>query len=290
MKNKIFISGACVFLTCIILLSGCVEEKKETENKTIMVFAGAASMPAMKEAASIFEEKYNITVELNFGSSGTVLSQMEISKQGDIYIPGSNDFMDKAKEKRIIEEDTEKILAYLLPAIVVQKGNPKNISSLDELVYKVAHKNVTLAICNPVSCCVGLYAAEIFDKNNVTTKIKEKIITYAKSCSDTESLIVLKKADAVIGWDAFGTWHPDDADIVYLNSSQIPRIAYIPAAVTKFSKNKESSQKFIDFLTSEDGKKIFKKWGYITKENEIKKYAPHAKIGESYNLSNIWYK
>ncbi len=62
---------------------------------------------------------------MTFGGSGKVLSQMKLAKQGDLYFPGSSDYMEKAKKDGDVIADTEAIIAYLVPAINVQAGNPK---------------------------------------------------------------------------------------------------------------------------------------------------------------------
>ena len=67
--------------------------------ETITVFCGAATKPAMEEAARAFERETGTKVYLNFGGSGTVLSQMKLSKTGDLFIPGTPDYMEKAKQR-----------------------------------------------------------------------------------------------------------------------------------------------------------------------------------------------
>jgi len=98
----------------------------------------------------------------------------------------------------------------------------------------------------------------------------------------------MKKVDAVIGWRVFSRWNPDKIDTVLLKPDEVPRLAYIPAAISTYSQNKEKAQRFIDFLTSPEGQKIFAKWGYIATEEEARKLAPNAEIGGEYRLSNLW--
>ncbi len=73
----------------------------------------------MDEAAQAFENQTGIKVYLNYGGSGTVLSQMELSRTGDLYIPGSPDYLEKANIKKVTDPTTMKIVAYLVPAICV---------------------------------------------------------------------------------------------------------------------------------------------------------------------------
>lgn len=204
---------------------------------SILIFAGAASKPALEEIAKNFEEETKIKVYINFGGSGFVLSQMMLSKKGDIYFPGSSDFMEKAKSSGVIYSETEQKVVYLVPAIVVQKGNPKNIKTLKDLTKP----GLRVVIANPDDVCVGLYAVEIIEdalSEKDRRNLRRNIINYTESYEKTATAISLKTADVAIGWRVFKYWDPDRIDIIPLKKSQIKRIGYIPIAVTKFTKNK----------------------------------------------------
>jgi molybdate transport system substrate-binding protein len=252
--------------------------------KEISVFAGSASKPALDEAAAAFGKQTGVKVYLTYGGSGTVLSQMELSKTGDLYIPGSPDYLVKAESKKITDPATTKIVAYLIPAINVQPGNPRNIQSLSDL----AKPEIKAGIGNPTTVCVGLYAVEILDKNKLLSNVYKNIITQASSCDNTATLISLKSVDAVIGWSVFHDWDPKNIDTVYLKPEQISRLAYIPAAISTFVKEKEAAAAFINFLVSPTGQDIFKKWGYDVTEAEARKYAPDAQVGGEYQLPDSW--
>jgi len=269
-------------LLILIPIGGCAKG----EQKTITAFCGSASKPATEEAAQAFEERTGIKVYLNFSGSGTMLSQLKIAKEGDLYIPGSPDYMVKAEREGVIYPDSVKIIAYLVPAILVQHGNPRNIQSLSDL----AKPGIEVGIGDPVSVCVGLYAYEVLEYNGLVDDVREAgtIVTHAESCSKTANLVALKSVDAILGWRVFSKWHPDTIDAVYLKPEQIHRLAYIPGAISTFTKDRESAQKFLDFLTSPEGQEVFAKWGYIATESEARQYAPEAEIGGEYKLPETY--
>ncbi len=267
---------ALVGAVLLIVISGCAG----AESITITAFVGSASKPPMEEAARLFREKTDIEVYLTFGGSGSLLSQIELSQMGDLYIPGSPDYMVKAEKKNVIDSTSIKKIAYLVPVIAVPRGNPENIRSLADL----ARPGVEVGIGNPEAVCVGLYAIEILDYNHMLDDVGKNIVVHAKSCEDTATLISLKSVDAVIGWDVFQHWDPDNIEVVYLAPEQLPRIAYIPGGILKFTRDSASARKFLDFLVSPEGQAIFQKWGYITLESEAKKLAPEAAIGGEYQL------
>jgi molybdate transport system substrate-binding protein len=203
----------------------------------ILVFAGAASKPATEEAVRIFQEKTGLAVDLIFGGSGFVLAQMKLTKKGDLYFPGSSDFMELAKKEGLVFLESEKVIVYLIPAINVQRGNPKGIYSLKDLTKD----GIRVAIGNPEMVCVGTYAVEIIEKNltpSEKTKFKKNLVNYTESCEKTANVISLKAVDAVLGWEVFHYWDPERIETILLKPEEVKRIGYIPIAISKSTKDK----------------------------------------------------
>jgi molybdate transport system substrate-binding protein len=256
----------------------------------LLVFAGAASQPPTEEAAALYEKKTGTKVELVFGGSGYVLSQMKLAKQGDIYFPGSSDFMEIAKRDGDVFPDTEKVIVYLVPAINVQKGNPHNIRTLKDLTKP----GLKVAVANPEGVCVGLYAVEIIERELSSSEKKafmQNLINYTSSCEKTATAISLKQVDAVIGWSVFEHWDPDRIETIPLDPAKIPRVGYIPIAISKFTKNCEAAQRFIDFLQSPEGRAIFVKYHYFATPQEAFAYMGVEKpVGGEYIVPAEWVK
>jgi molybdate transport system substrate-binding protein len=271
-----------------ILLAFVLAGNAQSASRRVLVFAGAASKPATEEGARIFQERFGIPVNVIFGGSGFVLSQMKLTKKGDLYFPGSSDFMEMAKKERLVFPESEKILVYLIPAINVQKGNPKKISSLRDLTKD----GVRVAIANPEMVCVGTYAVEIVEKNLTAVekeKFKKNLVNYTESCEKTANVISLKAVDAVLGWRVFQYWDPGRIETIYLGPEEIPRIGYIPIAVSKFTQDKVLAQKFIDFLFSPQGKVVFRKYHYLMDLKEARHFTrPDTPVGGEYVLPNEW--
>jgi molybdate transport system substrate-binding protein len=182
---------------------------------------------------------------------------MTLEETGDIYMPGSDDYMEKAEAKGAVIPETRSIAAYLVPAICVQEGNPKKIRSLADL----AKPGITVGLAEAGAVCLGDVSDEILRAAGLEDQVKKNVITYAKSCDQTQQLVQLGEVDAVLGWDAFQHWAPDQIDIVQIDPTYL-RVRNIPAAVAIYSRQQEAAQKFIGFLTSEEGKAIFAKHGY----------------------------
>lgn len=245
-------------------------------SKRIVAFCGSASKPALQDAAENFEKRTGIEVELHFSGSGTMLSEMETSQKGDLYISGSPDYMVRAVDDNVVYPEIVEKIAYLVPAIVTPKGNPENVSSLADL----SGQGVEIGIGDPKSVCVGEYAVEVLENNHLFEEVKNNIETHAKSCSQTASLAVVGKVDAIIGWRVFHFWHPEKTEIVYIEPDRIPKIAFIPAAISQYTNNRKRAQQFINYLTSPIGKQVFQNYDYIATENKARNLATQAKIIE----------
>jgi molybdate transport system substrate-binding protein len=271
-----------VFLTLLFL------KDAQSSSGRMLIFAGAASKPATEEVVKTFHEKFGIPVDVIFGGSGFVLSQMKLTKKGDLYFPGSSDFMEVAKKENLVFPESEKIIVYLIPAINVQKGNPKRIYSLKDLTKE----GIRVAIANPEMVCVGTYAVEVVEKNLTSVekeKFKKNLVTYTESCEKTANVISLKAVDAVLGWEVFQHWDPKRIETIYLRPEEIPRIGYIPIAISTFSQDKTTAQKFIDFLVSPHGKAIFQKYHYLMDIQEARQFTrPDTPMGGEYVLPNEW--
>lgn len=255
------------------------------EGGPLEIFAGAASKPATEEVARIFEQKTGVHVLLHFGGSGKMLADMKLAQKGDIYFPGSSDFMELAIKEGLVKPQTEERLIYLIPAINVPKGNPQNIQTLTDL----ARPGISLGIGRPDTVCVGKYAVEIMEKNKIATTVRSNIKTHAESCEKVAQLAALGMVDAVLGWSVFSSWNPDEIETVLLKPQEIPRIGYIPIAISSFSKTPESAQNFIAFLKTDEVKAIFRKWGYLVTEAEARKYVlPSTPVGGTWELPESW--
>jgi molybdate transport system substrate-binding protein len=255
---------------------------------TLLIFAGAASKPPTEEVARAFGQRAGIQVRLTFGGSGLVLSQMKLARMGDVYFPGSSDFMEKAKRGKLVFPETEKIIAYLIPAINVQKGNPRNIRSLRDLTQP----NLRLAIADPEGVCVGTYAVEAVEKNldpEERKRFRKNLATTVESCEKTANIISLKGVDAVIGWRVFQYWDPGRIETILLKPEEVPRIGYIPAAVSTFTRKRPLAEEFIQSLTQTEAREIFRKHGYLMSVEEARPYAlPGTPVGGEYVLPGSW--
>ncbi len=272
---------AQIFIIIILLFStitlGCIEEEQKqiatidetagelapsaTENpQSLHVYCGAGMRKPMDEIGLLFEEKYGISVNYNYAGSNTLLSQMELTQKGDIYMPGATYYFDVAKEKGFT--DYEQLIAYHVPIIEVPKGNPANITSLDDL----AKPGVKVILGDAEAAAIGKMGNKILEKNGIYEDVEKNIIARSATANELVVYISMNQADASIIWE----------DLV-VNSEKIETVAIpreqniikiIPIGTLTFSENKDAAKTFVDFVASSEGKTIFEEHGFTTYPNE----------------------
>lgn len=268
------------YLLLILLL---IVLPRAVQSAELTVFAGSASQPPLEELAESYRQQTGVEVIIHFGGSGAMLNQIQLTGRGDIYIPGSPDFMLKARQLGLVEPQ-EQILAFLLPAIVVPKGNPADIQQLSDLT----RPGLRVGLADPEGVCVGLYAIELLAYNQLLETVGKNLVGMVESCAKVAALIPLRQVDAVLGWREFGSWSPRTSEVILLEPDQIPRIAYIPGALVKSGRQQTLARGFLEFISGPVGNRVFEKWGYITSEATIRRLAPKARLGGEYQLPESW--
>lgn len=292
-RSKIFRIWTPALIVAVVLASGCqsgasVEQTIDTRpfaGRKLVLFVGSASQPPTELAVKAFEEKTGAKLEVHYGGSGEMLSKMKLSKTGDIFFPGSSDYIELAKREKLVDPESETIVAYLVPAINVPSHNPKNIQSLEDL----AKPGVRVAIARPDTVCVGLYAVEVLEKSGMADRVRPNIVTTTESCAKTAQVVAMGQVDAVIGWEVFESWEPTKIKTIYLPKELVPRIGFLPAAIGANCADRELAQAFLDFLVSPEGQTIYKNWNYITTVGEARRYVrPDAPVGGEWPLPTGW--
>ncbi len=231
-------------------------------NEPLMVFCGAAFKQPMEEVTKVFTEKTKIKVTVTYGGVGTLLSQIILTKQGDLFVVPSEYIMQQAKAKGVILPGSIESLAYVAPAINVQRGNPKNVKGLEDL----ARPSLRVAIANPELVFTGMLAVEIIQRSLSTdriTQLKKNIVTYPEDFNKLATTLILGNVDAIMGLHNLGQWHPQKVETIKLRANEVQRIGAGQVGILANSKNISDAEKFRNFIISSDGQKIFTRYNYF---------------------------
>ncbi|MBA4391717.1 MAG: molybdate ABC transporter substrate-binding protein [Syntrophus sp. (in: bacteria)] len=286
-----FMRRITILLVIILIVFSFVSEQAYAAGTDeLMVFCGAAFKRPIEDVVELFQTKTGIKVNMVYAGIGTLFSQMLFTKQGDIFIAPSPDIMEKATTKGLLIKSSVKNLGYVVPCINIIKSNPKNIKTLKDL----ARPGLKIAIGNPELVYIGALAVELIEKNltmEEKNSFRANIVTFAEDFNKLSTYLVFRQVDAIIGFHYLEGWYPDKVETIKLKPDQIQRIGSGQIGILNNSNKKELSQKFVDFVTSDEAKKIFHKYKYFGSPDEAFLWIGDKKpVGGEYLIPKDWIK
>lgn len=221
---------------------------------SILVYAGAGLKAPMDEIGQVFTKKNGIDVQYNYGGSGTLISQMNLTKKGDVFIPGSTVEFSTAKGQGLV--DTYQMIAYHVPVIAVQKGNPKNVTTIQDFT----RSGLKIALGDANATAIGKAGTKMFKKYNITEAVEKNVVTRTPTINELSIIMNTGQADAALL--TLDQINPEKMDAVSIPVSDNV-VLIVPIGITSFTKDPINAQKFADFVASDEGKAIFAKHGFI---------------------------
>lgn len=244
-----------------VVLGGC--DRKDTGGKStgteeLLLYCAAGIRPPVSDLVDAFSEEYGVKVVTDYAGSETLLSKIKVARQGDLYMPGDKYYIEQAEKEDMIL--SQRPVSYWIPTILVQKGNPKGIQTLNDLLKP----GLKVGLGDPNVCAIGKITRRILTKNGITPEAMEHNLTFQSlTVNELGMQIQARALDAVIIWDAMARYYSQYGDQIQI-SPENNVISVVEIGVLKFTENRELAEKFVAFLTSRQGRDIFIKNNYRT--------------------------
>lgn len=168
--------------------------EKSASDRELMVYCAAGLKKPVEAIAERYLKETGTQIRLQFGGTGTLLSQIQVSKQGDLFIAADDGSIADAKKKDVIAEVLPIALQH--PVIAVQKGNPKTIQSLADL----QKEGVRFALPNPEAASIGRVTQSLLGETWDTILAKASVTK--PTVTEIAADVTLGAVDAAIVWDA----------------------------------------------------------------------------------------
>ncbi|MEA1946110.1 MAG: molybdate ABC transporter substrate-binding protein [Thermodesulfobacteriota bacterium] len=258
--GKIGVVAVGIIVALHLFIMGCTGESKKAEQEqatSIMVGAGAGLKPALEPIAKVFKEKTGIKVENSYLCSAMVLTNMQLTRTGDIMVPGTQHYMDLAIEKGVIDPDSVTPAGYMIPVIAVQKGNPHNITCIEDL----AKPGLKVGIGELEVLAVGRLTHKMLKELGIYEDVMKNVVMKGGSAIKLMLPLAMKNLDAEINFMSTAKAFADKVDMIKIDPKKL-KYCVAPIGMTTYTKNKEEAQKYLDFVASKEGQAIFAKFGF----------------------------
>ena len=241
--------GLLALATLTLLCLGCGAEPPR-------LYCGAGIRPPVAEMVEEFGRQHDVTITCDYAGSEMLFSRIKLSGRGDLYMPGDVHYVELAEKAGLVT--SKETVCYFIPVILVGKGNPKNVRTLNDLT----RDDVKVGLGDPEACAIGRKSSLIFKKNGIS---EEDVNVEFRSVTVNElgNHIEVGSLDAVIVWDAVAAYFADVGEIVPIPPEQNV-ISTVAVGILKSSQHPDLAAKFVEFITSQRGKEVFKKHHYAT--------------------------
>ena len=176
-----------------------------------------------------------------------------------MLIPGAEKYTEDALKNGWVIGDTITKLVRHVPVIAVPKGNPAGIKGFMDL----KRAGVRVAIGDPKAPAIGRVAKKMLQKAGIWEQVTENIKVYAPTVNQLLIYVALNQVDAAIIWGDLVTWAEGKGKLEVVQiGKKYNMIKTIPTAVCTKTKNKTLAYQFNEYLSSDAGMLIWKKWGF----------------------------
>lgn len=237
--------------------------KEESQVKELSVFAAASMTETLIEVSKAYAEVApDVHISFNFDSSGTLKKQIESGAVCDLFISAAQKQMNGLQDEDMIDPSTRIDLLENKVTLVVPDGNPKGITSFDQLSSLLKDGQVLLAMGNS-DVPVGQYTQKIFayygiDEANTASEGK---LTYGSNVKEVTTQVKEATVDC-------GIIYATDAasaglEVVDMATGGMCGQVIYPAAVLKGAPEADAAKAFLDYIhTDASARSVFEKVGF----------------------------
>jgi len=233
----------------------------------ITVAAASDLSFVFREVAARFERETANKVKLSFGSSGNFYSQIENGAPYDLFFSADIDYPRKLEGAGLTEPGS--LYAYASGRLVLWAPNGTKVKVQEGLRCLVEPQVRKIAIANPAHAPYGRAAEAALKKEGLYDKIAAKLVL-GENISQTAHFVETGNADAGLialslalapEMKTKGAYYVVDAKLY-------PRIVQA-AVVLKSSRQKQTAQRFLEFIKSPAISALMKEYGFESPGSEV---------------------
>lgn len=241
------------------------EPTKVTLSGKITIFAAASLTDAFNEMGTSFKAANPGTdVTFNFAGSQALRTQLEQGARADVFASADTVQMGNAVTSGVVS-DPGKIFVHNSLVVITPTGIGP-VSALADLAkpgVKLVLASATVPAGNYSRQALANMEKDPAYGAGFRDKVLKNLVSEQTDVKQVVAQVVLGQADAGIVYSTDA-----QASINQLKRIDIPAsfnvIAHYPIAIVKGAGNAATAQGFIDFVLSNAGQTILKKYGFVT--------------------------
>ncbi len=248
-----------------LLLVWAPSAANQRSSPPLVLYCAAGIKPPVAEMAEQYEDAFGVAVRVQYGGSGTLLSNLRIAGTGDLYVAADASYIQIAREQGLLAEAIP--LAVMCPVIASARGNPKTIQSARDLL----RDDVRVALGNPDAVSIGKQTRIAMVRVGLWDDLKQAVRTrgvFKPTVNDVANDIKIGTVDAGVVWDAVARQYPE-LEVVAPLIDDPNFVMEVVIGVLKSSTQPTEALRFARYLSARDkGLKVFKRHHYTVVDGD----------------------
>lgn len=230
----------------------------QAEQRSMTVYAAASLTNVLQDAGAEFTRNTGVALKFSFAASSALARQIEAGAPADAFFSADEEWMDYLQTRELLQAGSRQDIASNQLVLIAPKDSKLKLKIEPDFKLAAALGADRLATGDPDSVPVGKYAKAALIKLNVWQNVSSRIVGAENVRA---ALAFVDRGEAPLGIvyesDALVDTQVRIVDVFPAGSH--PRITY-PAAMIK--NGNAAAKEFINFVRSDNGKALLKKYGF----------------------------
>jgi len=246
----------CLFVVIAVVvlsIAGCKKDRNAPAE--LVVMCGSSFVPPNEQLCSEFTAETGIKVITTSAGSEDFLPLVKTAQKGDILIT-HDPYLDYVSDAGALGDHVH--VGFVAPVVAVQKGNPKNIRSIEDMTGE----GIRVALSDPKYSTCGEMVFALMEKKGIKEAMMKNVgVRLTKGHGTLGTLLKTHAVDAVIMWNGVANTFGDSLEIVP-TPYEYDKEIHVHIMGLSYSKRPEEVRQFIEFAHRR-GKAIFGQYGYV---------------------------
>ena len=233
-------------------------------NDSLLLYCAAGMRYAVEPLVESYQKQFGVKVQVQYGGTNTLLSQLEVTQTGDLFLAADESYVEQAREKGLVNEVFP--LAIMKPVVAVKAGNPLGIHTASDLL----REEVKVAVGEPEAAAVGKLTQRLFSASGHWTGLQERVQragVFKPTVNDIANAVKLGSVDAGIIWDSTVVQYPELQSVALAELDA--GLSRIELAVCRFARDPTAALRFARYAAAEEkGLAEFRAQGFTTVQGD----------------------
>lgn len=217
----------------------------EGSDQIVTLFCAASNRPVIEEVLRAYHEETGRRVNVQYGASQTLLSQIDVSRAADLYLAADDAFIHQGITRGLLSEIMP--IAAQSAVVLVQPGNPLGIATFDDLL----REDVRLVQANPDAAAIGSAVRRVLSARREWAVLRDATAGQVTSVVEAANQVQVGAADAAIVYDSILGEYPRLQSVRIAELDEVR--SFIALGLVKDSRRPRGARQLATYITSPDG-------------------------------------